>query len=60
MPKMPDFPLHLTASPEAAGQRLDQYLATQLSDVNQTEVSRARVQQLIEKGAGKSLQKLLK
>ena len=50
MPKMPDFPLTLTASPEAAGQRLDQYLATQLSDVNQTEVSRARVQQLIEKG----------
>ena len=50
MPKMPDFPLTLTASPGAAGQRLDQYLATQLSDVNQTEVSRARVQQLIEKG----------
>src|SRR5712692_1418081 len=42
---MLDFPLTLTASPEAAGQRLDQYLATQLS-----EVSRARVQQLIEKG----------
>jgi 23S rRNA pseudouridine1911/1915/1917 synthase len=42
---MPDFPLTLTASPEAAGQRLDQYLATQLS-----EVSRARVQQLIAKG----------
>jgi 23S rRNA pseudouridine1911/1915/1917 synthase len=50
MPKIPDFPLTLTASPEAAGQRLDQYLAIQLSDVNQTEVSRARVQQLIEKG----------
>jgi 23S rRNA pseudouridine1911/1915/1917 synthase len=47
---MPDFPITLTASPEAAGQRLDQYLATQLSDVNQTEVSRARVQQLIAKG----------
>ena len=42
---MPDFPLTLTASHEAAGQRLDQYLATQLS-----EVSRARVQQLIAKG----------
>ena len=42
---MLDFPLTLTASPEAAGQRLDQYLATRLS-----EVSRARVQQLIEKG----------
>jgi len=44
------FPLTLTASPESTGQRLDQYLATQLSEVNQTEVSRARVQQLIEKG----------
>ena len=42
---MPDFPMTLTASPEAAGQRLDQYLAAQLS-----EVSRARVQQLIAKG----------
>src|ERR1017187_5430370 len=42
---MLDFPLTLTASPEAAGQRLDQYLATQLS-----EFSRARVQQLIAKG----------
>ncbi len=47
---MLDFPLTLTASPEAAGQRLDQYLATQLSEVKQTEVSRARVQQLIERG----------
>jgi len=47
---MLDFPLTLTASPEAAGQRLDQYLATHLSAVNQTEVSRARVQQLIETG----------
>ena len=47
---MLDFPLTLTASPEAAGQRLDQYLAIQLSEVNQTEVSRARVQQLIERG----------
>ncbi len=45
-----DFPLTLTASPEAAGQRLDQYLATYLSEVNRTEVSRARVQQLIERG----------
>jgi 23S rRNA pseudouridine1911/1915/1917 synthase len=42
---MPDFPITLTASPEATGQRLDQYLATQLS-----EVSRSRLQQLIEKG----------
>src|SRR6202166_1129963 len=42
---MLDFPLTLTATPEAAGQRLDQYLATDLS-----EVSRARVQQLIAKG----------
>src|SRR5271155_66723 len=47
---MSDFPLILTASPEAAGQRLDQYLATQLSEAHQTEVSRARVQQLIERG----------
>ncbi len=47
---MPAFPLTLTASPEATGQRLDLYLATHLSEVNQTEVSRARVQQLIEKG----------
>ena len=42
---MPDFPLNLSASPEAAGQRLDQYLAAQLSNV-----SRARVQQLIDRG----------
>ena len=48
-PEMIDFPLTMTASPEAAGQRLDQYLALQLSEVNQTEVSRARVQQLIER-----------
>jgi 23S rRNA pseudouridine1911/1915/1917 synthase len=47
---MPDFPLTLITPPEAAGQRLDHYLATRLSDVNQSEVSRARVQQLIEKG----------
>jgi 23S rRNA pseudouridine1911/1915/1917 synthase len=47
---MPDFPMTLTASPEAAGKRLDQYLATQLSEVSRAEVSRARVQQLIEKG----------
>ncbi|MGO8983722.1 MAG: RluA family pseudouridine synthase [Terriglobales bacterium] len=42
---MSEFSLTLTASPEAAGQRLDQYLAAQLS-----EVSRARVQQLIANG----------
>jgi len=47
---MPAFPLILIAPPEAAGQRLDQYLATQLSEVSHAEVSRARVQQLIEKG----------
>ncbi len=47
---MPAFPLILIAPREAAGQRLDQYLATQLSEVNHTEVSRARVQQLIETG----------
>jgi 23S rRNA pseudouridine1911/1915/1917 synthase len=47
---MPDFPLTLTASTEAAGQRLDQYLATQLSEVSDSEVSRARVQQLITRG----------
>jgi len=47
---MPAFPITLIASPEAAGQRLDQYLATQLSNVNHAEVSRARVQQLIAKG----------
>src|SRR5271163_418607 len=47
---MPDFPITLTTSPEDAGQRLDQYLAAQLSEVNAAEVSRARVQQLIAKG----------
>ncbi len=47
---MPAFPLTLTASPETAGQRLDQYLAAQLSEVNGTEISRARIQQLIAKG----------
>ena len=47
---MADFPLILTAAPDDAGQRLDQYLAARLSEVNQSEVSRARVQQLIERG----------
>src|SRR6202158_2907629 len=47
---MLDFPITLTSSPEAAGQRLDQYLATQLSEVSHAEISRARVQQLIAKG----------
>lgn len=42
---MPDFPITIVVSSDGAGQRLDQYLATQLS-----EVSRARVQQLIAKG----------
>src|ERR1700681_3639379 len=49
---MPAFTLILIALPEAAGQRLDQYLATQLSEVSHAEVSRARVQQLIERGEG--------
>jgi 23S rRNA pseudouridine1911/1915/1917 synthase len=44
------FPLTLAASPEAASQRLDQYLATQLSEISGAEVSRARVQQLIARG----------
>jgi 23S rRNA pseudouridine1911/1915/1917 synthase len=47
---MPEFPLTLTASPEAAGQRLDQYLAMHLTGINKDEVSRARVQQLIAMG----------
>ena len=42
---MRDFPLTLTVAAEDAAQRLDQYLAAQIA-----EVSRARVQQLIEKG----------
>lgn len=42
---MPDFPITLTVSADDAAQRLDQYVATQIADV-----SRARVQQLIEKG----------
>jgi 23S rRNA pseudouridine1911/1915/1917 synthase len=43
--KPAEFPLILVVSPEDSGQRLDQYLAAQIS-----EVSRARLQQLIEKG----------
>ena len=43
--KPAEFPLNLIVSPEDSGQRLDQYLAAQIS-----EVSRARLQQLIEKG----------
>ena len=42
---MPTFPLNLTGSADDASQRLDQYLAAQIS-----EVSRARIQQLIEAG----------
>lgn len=42
---MLDYPITLSAPPESAGQRLDQYLATRLS-----EISRSRLQQLIEKG----------
>jgi 23S rRNA pseudouridine1911/1915/1917 synthase len=40
---MPDYPQFFNASPEDAGQRLDQFLAAKLP-----ETSRARVQQLIE------------
>jgi 23S rRNA pseudouridine1911/1915/1917 synthase len=40
-----DYPTRLRVAPEEAGRRLDQYLAAQLS-----EVSRARVQQLIQQG----------
>jgi 23S rRNA pseudouridine1911/1915/1917 synthase len=39
------FPIALTVSPDESGQRLDQYVAAKLADV-----SRVRVQQLIEKG----------
>ncbi len=42
---MLDFPLNLAVSSDDSGQRLDQYLARKLADV-----SRARVQQLIERG----------
>jgi 23S rRNA pseudouridine1911/1915/1917 synthase len=47
---MQQFPITLVVSQDDAGQRLDQYVAGQLSNVNSAEVSRARVQQLIEKG----------
>ena len=47
---MPQFPIYLVVSSDDAGQRLDQYLATQLSDVTRSEISRSRVQQLIAKG----------
>ncbi|HTR23586.1 MAG TPA: RluA family pseudouridine synthase [Terriglobales bacterium] len=42
---MAEFPLTLSASSEDAGKRLDQFLTAQIPDV-----SRARLQQLIEKG----------
>src|SRR5271166_18524 len=42
---MPNFPLALSTLADDAGQRLDQYLAAKLPDV-----SRSRLQQLIEKG----------
>jgi 23S rRNA pseudouridine1911/1915/1917 synthase len=42
---MTEFPFILTASSDDSGQRLDQYLASRIP-----EVSRARVQQLIERG----------
>ena len=47
---MQQFPITLDASSDDEGQRLDQYLVSKLSDLNATEISRARVQQLIEKG----------
>jgi 23S rRNA pseudouridine1911/1915/1917 synthase len=47
---MSEYPITLVASLDGAGQRLDQYLATHLSEVNGADVSRARVQQLIAKG----------
>jgi 23S rRNA pseudouridine1911/1915/1917 synthase len=47
---MPKFPMTLVVSNDGAGQRLDQYLAARLSEVVASEVSRARVQQLIERG----------
>ena len=40
----------LVVSTDGAGQRLDQYLAAHLSEIDATEISRARVQQLIERG----------
>ena len=43
--KPAEFPLTLIVSAEDAAQRLDQYLAAHIPDV-----SRARLQQLIEKG----------
>jgi 23S rRNA pseudouridine1911/1915/1917 synthase len=43
--KPAEFPLTLIVSPDDAAQRLDQYLAAQIA-----EVSRARLQRLIEKG----------
>lgn len=42
---MIDFPLSFTARDSDSGRRLDQYLAVQIADV-----SRARIQQLIERG----------
>lgn len=39
------YPIHLSATPDATGVRLDQFLVTQLPDV-----SRVRVQQLVEEG----------
>jgi 23S rRNA pseudouridine1911/1915/1917 synthase len=42
---MPNYPQELRVAPEHAGQRLDQFLVTQIADI-----SRARVQQLIAAG----------
>ncbi len=46
---MQQFPITLDVSSDDEGQRLDQYLVSKLSDLNATEISRSRVQQLIEK-----------
>ena len=47
---MREYPITLIVLEDGAGQRLDQYLASHLSRANQSEMSRARVQQLITKG----------
>jgi 23S rRNA pseudouridine1911/1915/1917 synthase len=47
---MAKFPMTVDVSADGAGQRLDQFLAAQLSAAIASEVSRARVQQLIERG----------
>ncbi len=46
---MQQVPITLEVSSDDEGQRLDQYLVSKLSHLNATEISRARVQQLIGK-----------